>query len=193
MPLRSFIALEFSLSTRQQLGALIQQLAKAAPARVVRWVSAEAMHLTLKFLGDTAERDVPKIVTALEGLHVNSFTLTTSRLGGFPNLKQPRVIWLGFDSESVAHLKKLNAAVEAAIGPLGFPTEARPFSPHLTLGRIRPEAPATQAAQIGAAARAFDSIPVLTDSITSIILMKSELRPGGPLYTPIYRADLTGL
>jgi 2'-5' RNA ligase len=188
MALRTFIALEFSTSTRQQLGTLIQQLSKTSPPRTVKWVSAEALHLTLKFLGDTTERAVPKIVTALEGLHFEPFTLTTSHLGCFPNSKQPRVIWLGFDSESAAHLKKLNAAVEAAIAPLGFPTEARPFSPHLTLGRVRKEAGVTQAAQTGEAARALTNVPTLTDSISSIVLMKSELRPTGPIYTPLHKS-----
>jgi 2'-5' RNA ligase len=193
MSLRCFIALEFSAVTRQQLGTLSQQLAASAP-RAVNWVKPELIHLTIKFLGDMPENKTSNIATALDSVaqNIQPFQTVTSGLGCFPNAKRPRVIWIGFQPETVAHLKRLSVQVEAAIVPLGFPTEERPFSPHLTLGRVRKDATPAQAAKAGEGVRALTLVPTLTDSITSITLMKSDLRSGGPIYTPLHVAHLSG-
>jgi 2'-5' RNA ligase len=82
--------------------------------------------------------------------------------------------------------------VEAAIAPLGFPTEARPFSPHLTLGRVRKEASPAVAARVGEAVGAVKDVPRLADSIQAILFIKSELKPSGPEYTVLYHTGLTG-
>lgn len=190
MPLRCFIALEFSATTRQQLGNLSQQLSSKIPARTVNWVKPELIHLTIKFLGDTPENKISNLASALDAVARNSqaFQTVTSELGCFPSPKRPRVIWIGFQPETVAHLKKLSEQIEATIAPLGFPTEERPFSPHLTLGRIRKDASPAQAAKAGESVRAFDSPPTLTDSITSIVLMQSDLQRSGPIYTALHTA-----
>lgn len=190
MPLRCFIALELSAPTRQQLGTLIQQLSKATPQRTVNWVKPEIIHLTMKFLGDTPENKISALATALDTVAKNfqPIQTVTSHLGCFPSPKRPRVIWIGFEPEATRLLIKLQQAVESAITPLGFPTEDRPFSPHLTLGRIRKDAQPAQAAKAGEVVRALNSIPTLTDSITSVILMKSDLQRTGPIYTPIHTA-----
>jgi 2'-5' RNA ligase len=193
-PLRTFIAVEFSTQTRTELGRLTQRLAQAGPERSVTWVKPEAMHLTLKFLGETLPDQLPAIQAALDGVASKqaSFTVTTNGLGCFPTMKKPRVIWVGFAKDEVARLGDLNRAVEAAIAPLGFPTEARPFSPHLTLGRVRKEASPAVAARVGEAVGAVKDVPRLADSIQAILFIKSELKPSGPEYTVLYHTGLTG-
>jgi RNA 2',3'-cyclic 3'-phosphodiesterase len=192
--IRTFIAVEFSAKTRETLGGVTRRLALAGPERAVSWVKRELMHLTLKFLGETPTDALPKIVAALEGVAKGqtAFDVQTSGLGCFPNLKKPRVIWMGFEPEGMTRLSGLNRAVEGAVAPLGFPTETRPFSPHLTLGRVRKEVGAEQAARVGAAVRALADVPILNDSIGAVVLIKSELRSGGPLYTVLHTANFTG-
>ncbi len=189
---RTFIAVEFSADTRAALGGLAQRLAQATPERTVSWVKPELMHLTLKFLGDTPEAAVPKIAAALDTVAngQTAFAVQTCELGCFPNLKRPRVVWMGFDAQGVLRLGALNRAVEIAVAPLGFPTEARPFSAHLTLGRVRKEASPSQAAKVGESVRALKGMPTLTDILDSILLIKSELRPAGPVYTVLHKANL---
>jgi len=192
--IRAFIAVEFAARTREALGGVTRRLAQAGPERTVSWVKPDLMHLTLKFLGETPTEALPKIVAALDGLAKEqiAFEVQTSGLGCFPNLKKPRVIWMGFESDGMSRLSELNRAVEGAIAPLGFPTETRPFSPHLTLGRVRKDAGAEQAARVGAAVRALADVPILNDSIGAVVLIKSELRSGGPLYTILHTANFTG-
>jgi 2'-5' RNA ligase len=191
---RAFIAIEFSASLRQTLGDVGKQLATAMPNRAVSWVKPDLIHLTLKFLGDTSENALPNIFQTLAQAvsQLQPFTITTNQLGCFPNLRAPRVIWIGFEPESARNLIALQQAVEATIAPLGFPTETRPFSPHITLGRIRRETPGVIAAKVGQVVKTAPPLTPTTETITSVVLMKSDLRPGGPVYTPLFTANLTG-
>lgn len=165
------------------------------PERAVTWVKPHLIHLTLKFLGDTPQIQIARLAEALSRIAVQSasFTLTTTQLGCFPNLRQPRVIWVGLDQRSTTHLLQLQKAVEAATVPLGFPTEARPFSPHITLGRVRREVSSTVAAQVGQVVNSTGPSDPATDAIQAVILMKSDLQRSGPIYTPLHKAVLTGL
>jgi RNA 2',3'-cyclic 3'-phosphodiesterase len=191
---RTFIAIEFSTSLRQTLGNVSKQLANSITNRVVNWVKPDLIHLTLKFLGDTSENALPNISQTLVQAvsQIQPFTITTSQLGCFPNLRAPRVVWIGLEPESARKLIALQQAVEAAIAPLGFPTEARSFSPHITLGRVRRETLPPITAKVGQAAKTAPPLTPTTETITSVVLMKSDLRPGGPVYTPLFTINLTG-
>ncbi len=192
--IRCFIAIEFSPALRRYLGSVSQKLANAAPERAVSWVKSDSIHLTLKFLGDTPHNIIVKLIESLTHVaaHLAPFALTTTQLGCFPNLRQPRVIWVGLDRDSASHLIELQKAVEAATVPLGFPTEARPFSPHITLGRVRRDVSPAGAARVGEAVKSAGRIEPASDSIQAVILMKSDLQRGGPIYTPLHKATLTG-
>ena len=106
----------------------------------VRWVPAHAMHLTLKFLGETDEERVDELGGALElaVAPVRALPVTIEGFGAFPNARHPTVIWAGVTQEPALEL--LQHGVERAFEPLGFPVEGRPFRPHVTLGRTRREA-----------------------------------------------------
>ena len=153
--LRTFVAIELPAEVRAAIAAAQAELRGALGDRAgsVRWVNPAGAHLTLKFLGDTPESAVPGVEAALRAALAGTaaFDLRTGALGCFPSGRAPRVLWLGLDGD-LAPLTAARDAVEAAIAPLGWPTEARPFSPHLTLGRLRPEASPAERAGIGKAA-----------------------------------------
>jgi len=162
------------------------------PPRSVKWVAADGIHLTLKFLGDTHE---VKIAGIRDGLMratrpIVPFSFSVSGLGCFPNMKQPRVVWAGIEPEGVKALRQLWKSVEDQIAPLGYPTEARGYSPHLTLGRVRREASPAEAAQIGEAVRVAPHVAFGPEAVSAVSLMKSELRPGGPIHTSLFVVKL---
>src|SRR5207253_3798460 len=106
----------------------------------VNWVSGEGIHVTLKFLGEVGDDREAEITAALERAAAGARTLPLA-LGGFgvfPDFRRPRVVWAGIAPEP--GLEILQHRVEQEVAPLGFPTEARPFRPHVTLGRARKEA-----------------------------------------------------
>jgi 2'-5' RNA ligase len=132
---RLFVAVNFPAELRERLWTA------AAPLRTrdvpVRWVPAADLHLTLKFLGETAEGRLDELDRALAEAvtGVRSLAVTVDGFGAFPNLTHPSVVWAGVLTDPALEL--LQHGVEKAFGPLGFPPEGRPFRPHVTLGRAR--------------------------------------------------------
>ena len=96
------------------------------------------MHITLKFLGNIGKNSIQEISDEMSNISsvFNSFTINFHKIGAFPNLKHPNVLWLGID-KGASNLKMLNKEIENALGKLGFKEENREFKPHLTLARIR--------------------------------------------------------
>jgi 2'-5' RNA ligase len=187
--LRTFVAIELPAEVRRLLAEAQGSLRLGA--RAVRWVDPDSAHLTLKFLGATPEDAVEPIGAALRAAaeRHGRLHLRTGHPGAFPNPQQPRVLWLGLDGD-LARLGELQQKVEAAIAPLGYPTENRPFSPHLTLGRLRPDASRADRAAAGAAlAAAAPPRPVAFEA-TGVSLMLSELSPRGARYSRLLSAPL---
>ena len=109
------------------------------PPDCIRWVKSDSVHLTLKFLGQVPSDQIELITLSLKNALAaqHAFTLEVAGVGCFPDLHRPRVIWVGVKEEAAGHqLQHVQRVVENAISPLGYPTEARDFSPHLTLGRL---------------------------------------------------------
>jgi 2'-5' RNA ligase len=104
----------------------------------VRWASVSSIHLTLKFLGEVAPDLLPQLALSLRAAvtRARSFNLSLSELGSFPNSQNPRILWCGVggDRDNLLHLQNI---VETTCGSFGFPAEERPYSPHLTLGRVK--------------------------------------------------------
>ncbi|MCB9437036.1 MAG: RNA 2',3'-cyclic phosphodiesterase [Anaerolineales bacterium] len=186
MALRLFIAIELSAPIRAAIGHAMDTLQQATPRHAIRWVPSENLHLTLKFLGDTPETQVEAIRQALgkavEGQQ--AITLRVEGNGCFPNIRRPRVIWLGLN-DSANRLVPLQTAIEAAIAPLGFPTDQRPFSPHLTLGRVKDHTPVEMLTQIGHGIQNKPMGLITTWPCQAVSLMKSDLRPSGAVYTQL--------
>ncbi len=191
--IRAFIAIELPIEIKDALAAAQHELqrADAGAARGVRWVAPGSIHLTLKFLGDTPTDKVEAIRQAIVQAAGNMAPIAL-RLGGvgcFPNPRQPRVLWVGLEGD-LAALSRLQAAIESTVSPLGFPSEKRPFSPHLTLGRVRDDATPDHRRRLAAA------ISTLRPSTahftaTAVSLMRSDLRPEGAVYTRLAEVELS--
>lgn len=156
----------------------------------IKWVRPESVHLTLKFLGDIPVSQVGQIGDALDraAKGVSPFSLYAKGVGIFPDLKRPRVVWTGIAGD-VEVLRSLQAGVEAALEPVGFAREKRPFRAHLTVGRIkdRIDKQALRAALTGQ--EGFETDPF---QVTSVVLYQSTLRPQGALYTRLAETCLPG-
>ncbi len=192
-PLRLFIAIPLPEPLLRQMAQVQRALEKQMPAGSVRWVNPEGIHLTLKFLGDTPEGKVPAIRDALAAVARRAVpcTFTVGDLGCFPNLRRPRVVWVGVQ-EPGGQLQALQEAVESAMVSLGYPREGRKFSPHLTLGRVRDSVPSRDAARIGEVVGATALGTLGEVRADSFALIRSVLKPTGAEYTPLAEFRLEG-
>lgn len=149
----------------------------------VAWVAPENLHLTLKFLGHVEREGLTRVIAALAEAAAagRPFDLALRGLGAFPTATRPRVVWAGVEAGH-AEADALAGRVDAALTPLGFVAESRPFSAHVTLGRVREprrDPPLTAAVAAGEK-RSFGSFRV-----ESVTLMRSDLSPRGARYTPL--------
>jgi len=183
---RTFIAIAVSEETRRALGRVEEEGKRAGGD--VKWVDPALIHLTLRFLGDVEEARIPAVVDALQqaGGAAVPFELRIACVGAFPDLRRPRVIWAGAE-ENGSVLRGLSAAVEGACRLLGFGAADHPFSPHLTIARVK--SPKGLERLTGVLERhAKDEFG--TERIGSFRLVKSDLRPQGPVYTPLAEIPL---
>ncbi|WP_447977007.1 RNA 2',3'-cyclic phosphodiesterase [Candidatus Nitrospira bockiana] len=185
--IRAFIAVELDEPLRTAIArvqaSLKRELGAASREARIQWVRPEAVHVTLKFLGDVDEPRIQPVATALsEALSRKAaFALEVGGYGVFPDAREPRVLWVGLSGE-VSRLVGLAQEVERAVVPLGFDAERKPFTPHLTLARIKDGARQT--------GRALTDLGILKTAspigrldISMVSLMKSELKPSGSVYT----------
>ena len=186
--IRSFIAIDLSDLVRRQLEALAQELRKCDAQ--VGWVRIEGIHLTLRFLGNVAPELIEEIKPALAGIASQTapIHIEPAGCGAFPTIKSPRVIWVGLRGQ-IGPLAELARRVEAAMVSLGFKPEERPFKPHLTLGRVKGRQGLQTLQQILLAHRDFTAEPF---DAAEVVLYKSELRPDGARYTPLFKAPFSG-
>jgi RNA 2',3'-cyclic 3'-phosphodiesterase len=156
----------------------------------LRWVRPEGIHLTLKFLGSVPTERLPEIEAAVARAVVGipQFEANLGKLGTFGSPRSPRVLWVDVTGE-LDILAKLQSQVEAELGPLGFPSEARRFSPHLTLARVPPERAAEAVRPLAEAVISNDS-PHGTIRADALALIKSDLRRGAAVYTQLFAAKL---
>ena len=187
--LRAFIAIEIPLEIRQAVCIATSALQKGTGS-LVRWVPMENMHLTIKFLGDIAPSNVDMLSQMLraEADLFHSFELSLSGLGSFPNLKRPRVIYIGI--QAPAALETIQRGIEATSRRLGYSSEERGFSPHLTIGRVKQNATATEQQTIRRALEETKIGALGTARVDSVHLYKSDLKPTGSVYTRLYSAPL---
>jgi len=177
--MRLFVALEIPSTVRENLAALLNSLRAVSPQ--TRWVRAENLHVTLKFIGEVADTKLAAIRGALAAVRSEQpVTLDFRGFGFFPNEKHPRVFWVGI--EASANLKSLAADIDRATEKLGVPLEKRPFSPHLTLARFEPPRlpEKLRAAIQESVARDFGSLRT-----SQFHLIESKLKPAGAEYTTV--------
>ena len=149
----------------------------------IRWVRKEGMHLTLKFLGDIDRHDVENIHAAMERATkaFSHFTLRAEGIGVFPDLKRPRVVWVGLSGD-VEVVRALQRDLESQLNGLGFQKEKRPFKGHLTLGRVKGR---LDRAKLGKALQALGEFRTESFTAQSVVLFQSDLRPSGAVYSKL--------
>ena len=177
--MRLFVAIDIPREIRDALATFLKDLRGIAPE--AKWVRAENLHVTLKFLGETAPEKVSAIVNTLSSLRTaQPVSLEFRGMGFFPNEKRPRVFWSGMDAS--ANLKALAEDIDRSLHQLGFPLEQRPFTPHLTLARFNPPGllPKLSSAVTEYSSRNFGSL-----SAHEFLLIESKLKPQGAEYTTV--------
>ena len=184
--MRLFIAVPLPDQVRAALGQLQERLAEAQAD--VKWVEPANLHLTLKFLGDMPEGQVPAIIEALATAARSAarVELGLGALGAFPSMASPRVVWVGLH-EGAQPLAALAQQLELLGRTFGWPHAERPFSPHLTLGRVR--SPRGRA-QLVHALREAAWRPPSPWPATAVTLYQSVLSSSGPRYTALADAPL---
>ena len=184
--MRLFFAVLLSEEVRGAVERAQEQLRASACDYGMRWVAPEQFHYTLKFLGETPVEKVSGITAVARRIAAQHapLSLTLAGLGAFPNPRRPQVLWVGA-KEGVPVLTRLAESLEKELAGLGFPPENRRFNPHLTLARIKTPAGVKAAAQALAEAagnqKIVDEFGVIP--VGNFVLMRSELRPAGPLDT----------
>lgn len=187
---RLFAAIELTPEIRSRVAQVAERLRSAGWR--ARWVRPEGSHLTLKFYGNVPVAQIPALRDALRPAIESAapLRLRAEGAGAFPAPKRPRVLWLGVGGD-VDALARLQASIERASTALGLPAEERPFNPHLTLARIRPEDretitdPERRLAEVGA----LSALPLPVERVT---LFRSELRREGAVYTAVEEFTLRG-
>ena len=179
--LRTFVALPLDSHITTSLQDLYRQL-KSLPVDV-KWVDPQSIHLTLTFLGNVEEARIDPLCEAIRrGIGGKKpWTVAVKKIGTFPAMRNPRVVWVGLDDPS-GRLITMQQRIEAELAPLGFEKEKRKFTPHLTVGRVR------------SAKGKKELVSFLIDErerelgemeIHRIILFKSNLKPTGAVYTAL--------
>lgn len=177
---RTFVAVPLPDEVRRHLIAAQDDLRRAGGD--VRWVGMEQLHVTIQFLGNVRPDRVPEVSAGAQEAaeQVPIFDLTVQAIGAFPTYQRPRTVWAGIQRGDRA-LKRLAQAVEEALKARGFPPDERPFRPHVTLGRVRPE---RDAGDLPLAIQEWDPDRVFGNcTVNRLLVMKSDLTPTGPVYT----------
>jgi 2'-5' RNA ligase len=183
--LRCFVAIDLAEEVRQRLIALLEDLAQCGAD--VRWVRPQGLHVTLKFLGWVKAAQLSSIQAAVKRVVAGRtpWEIELRELAAFPNLRRPRVLWVGVQDRG--ELQAVAEALEREFAALGFPRETRPYTPHVTLGRV-------------SSLRGWDKLEERLKShlanswgesqVKTIIVYQSELRPDGAVYTPLWKTSL---
>ncbi len=190
--IRAFIAIELPDEVKMALGRLEAQL-KAGKQSGVKWVDPNSIHLTLQFLGDIPADSAGEITAAIEEASraVSPFHLEVKDLGVFPNLKRVQVVWVGISGE-IDKLGQLQKSIESNLEHLGFAPETRPFTPHLTLGRVQRQVSSEEQQRLGQliAGTRFEAGAI---EVTAVNLMRSELTRAGAIHSLINLVKLPTL
>jgi len=191
--MRLFIALELEPAVLERLREAQAALRLSLDGRWIRWVQPDGIHLTLRFLGEVEDTKVDGLKSAIAAQAAQRAIcrFTVGGVGAFPNPERARVLWVGVN-DAAGGLKVLQAGLEDALGQVGFERENRRYTAHLTLGRVRDGIGRESLAQLAQALAASTPLEPMETSSGTVILVRSELRPGGAVYTILSRHSLQG-
>ena len=186
--IRAFIAVDLAPEILDHIDNISMQLKSRLSDIPIRWVPSDNIHLTLKFLGDvsTSNLDMLNKIIITEAEKQSPFELSVGELGAFPSIPRPRVIWIGIEAPS--ELSILQKGIENETARMGYARERRPFSAHLTIGRVSRNANANQVRQIGDVLANCKVGFIGATRVDAVYLYRSDLRPAGAVYTKLYTA-----
>lgn len=188
--LRAFIAIELSDQLQNALEKQTARLRQSLGDDLIRWIPTQNIHLTLKFIGNIAASHMDflkQLLTHTADSHPQ-FDLQICGIGSFPSSKRPRIIWAGIHAP--ADLASLQKSLEAGTTRLGYEREEHPFSPHLTLGRVRQNIDQAGLQKIRVTLDTIQLGNIGSARVNSIHLYKSDLHPSGSVYTKLFSALL---
>jgi 2'-5' RNA ligase len=190
--IRAFIAVDLPPDLRARLAEICDQLRTEMGQVPVRWVPPEKMHLTLKFLGDVSMNNVNVLQDILRGETVDRepFAISLGGLGAFPKVRRPRVIWVGV--EAPPELESLQRGIDKQTAKVGYPPDRRPFSPHITVGRVSRNASPAEVRVIGDTLNEANVGYLGVARVQAVHLYRSDLQPGGAVYHRLFSAELEG-
>jgi 2'-5' RNA ligase len=192
--MRTFIAIDLPTDLKKQMDALQAEIRKALRASdddsALNWVNVDKMHLTLRFLGETDDRQRDQLAHHLQKIvqAQSPFELRLAGIGAFPNWPRMHVLWVGIEG-SGKRLQQLQAEVEKVAQTCGFVAEDRSFSPHITLARVDRNAANRQVQHMGELLRSWAQSSGNRKwgvwHVDGLIYMRSQLQPDGAIYTPL--------
>ena len=188
--MRLFTGIELDPSVLRAAGELVEELRRRverdAPRARVAWITPERMHVTVRFIGHCDEATCDRIRDLLRPpIGVLPFTLQVEHLGAFPPSGRPRVLWAGLTGARDG-LTSVEHEVTARLAAVGIPPDDRPYSPHLTLGRVK-EGSGLKTPSLF---RGLDAVALGATSVEAITLFESRVSSKGPTYVPLQTTTL---
>jgi 2'-5' RNA ligase len=182
--IRTFVALSLPRDVAAAMASIQEEL--IASHAEVKWDTSDKFHITLKFLGDTDSSLVPRIAEELQHCIGNfpAFEIAYEKLGGFPNVERPRVVWIG--ARENQQIKQLHTHAELVCTSFGFPKEDRSFHAHITLGRVKG---GRNLDRLTASLKSITFEPLLA-SCTHVHIIRSDLKPTGSVYSLLHSIPL---
>ena len=179
--IRTFVAVLIAENLKKNISEVQQQAKKLAPD--VKWVAPENLHVTLKFLGDLREDEIPDVCTAVEDAvrPFSAFDLSMSKLGVFPSPARARVVWVGIE-EGREQLIELASGVDKRLTEMGFGKDDKPFKAHITIGRVKE---GRHPGKLIEGMADIDADDLGVQRVDSVVVMQSELLREGPIYSPL--------
>ena len=191
--MRTFLAINIPDRIENQLQATIRRMEDFVPAQAVRWVRPNSAHLTLKFLGEIKPEFIGQIEAVVSPLvqGLKPMNLSVGGVGVFPNLKRPRVLWVGVEDQADS-LRSLRNQLQESFEEYGFEAERRRFTPHLTLGRVKRGTSTGTMHQITQSLAEFELGVLGVIKAEALILFESKLSPQGASYRALRTFEFSG-
>jgi 2'-5' RNA ligase len=197
--MRLFVALDIEDIIRNKISRFVEDVRELAPD--ARWVKPESLHVTLKFIGETSNEELEQSKSALSTIDAGMIETNIRSYGFFPTAKAPRVFWIGI--EAGPSLPALAALVDEKLAAIRIPKEKYPYNPHLTLARGAGGSGSPLWRKVDSPNRSFQPLqeklmalaPLEFGTMTSrdFFLYRSQLSPGGSIYTKLASFPLHGL
>jgi 2'-5' RNA ligase len=187
---RAFVSIDLPSEVLQCLEDVRLNLTQDLGKAPIRWVPVKNIHITLKFLGDVSESNIDMLTDILASTAggIKPFEISIGGLGVYPKPHRPRIIWVGV--EAPPELMVAQRSIEAEMARLGYAPEKRPFSPHLTLGRVSRDSTNHDVRKIADVLKSHTVGYLGSARVKELKLYRSDLRPSGAVYSCLFSAPL---